>query len=131
MTTTTRPFAPRLWLEALYTIPRVALARVDPITRWLILSRASVVVMTATSAVIGGLLALPDDVFDAPLLVLTAPRLVPAPPRSHPLTPAPPAPGWVRAHAASTLVNDFCASPRGADSADSPRVNYGPHPLTD
>ncbi len=59
VTTTTRPasrpFAPRLWAQALYTIPRVDLAEVDPVTRWLILSRASVVVMTATSAVIAGL----------------------------------------------------------------------------
>src|SRR3970282_868903 len=75
-TTAARPVAPRLWLEALYTIPRVDLAQVDPIPRWLILSRASVVVMTATSAVIGGRLALRDDVFDAPLLVLTALWLV-------------------------------------------------------
>ena len=112
MTATSRPFAPRLWLEALYTIPRVDLARVDPITRWLILSRASVVVMTATSAVIGGLLALRDDVFDAPLLILTAL-------------------GLVLAHAGSNLVNDFWDFHRGADSADSPRVTYGPHPLTD
>jgi len=112
VTATTRPFAPRLWLEALYTIPRVDLARVDPITRWLILSRASVVVMTATSAVIGGLLALRDDVFDAPLLILTAL-------------------GLVLAHAGSNLMNDFWDFHRGADSADSPRVNYGPHPLTD
>ncbi|MDP2674262.1 MAG: prenyltransferase [Dehalococcoidia bacterium] len=111
-TTAARPFAPRLWLEALYTIPRVDLAHVDPITRWLILSRASVVVMTATSAVIGGLLALRDDVFDAPLLILTAL-------------------GLVLAHAGSNLVNDFWDFHRGADSADSPRVNYGPHPLTD
>jgi 1,4-dihydroxy-2-naphthoate octaprenyltransferase len=111
VTATSRPFAPRLWLEALYTIPRVDLARVDPITRWLILSRASVVVMTATSAVIGGLLALRDDVFDAPLLILTAL-------------------GLVLAHAGSNLVNDFWDFHRGADSADSPRVNYSPHPLT-
>jgi len=59
VTTTTRPasrpFSPRLWAQALYTIPRVDLAEVDPITRWLVLSRASVVVMTATSAVIAGL----------------------------------------------------------------------------
>jgi 1,4-dihydroxy-2-naphthoate octaprenyltransferase len=111
-TTAARPFAPRLWLEALYTIPRVDLAQVDPITRWLILSRASVVVMTATSAVIGGLLALRDDVFDAPLLILTAL-------------------GLVLAHAGSNLVNDFWDFHRGTDSADSPRVTYGPHPLTD
>ncbi len=116
VTTTTRPavkpFPPRLWAQALYTIPRIDLAEVDPITRWLVLSRASVVVMTATSAVIGGLLALRDDVFDAPLLILTAI-------------------GLVLAHAGSNLVNDFWDFHRGADTEDSPRVNDGPHPLTD
>jgi 1,4-dihydroxy-2-naphthoate octaprenyltransferase len=109
--TTAGQFAPRLWAQALYTIPRVDLTQVDPITRWLILSRASVVVMTATSAVIGGLLALRDGVFDAPLLILTAL-------------------GLVLAHAGSNLVNDFWDFHHGADTADSPRVTYGPHPMT-
>ena len=111
VTTTAGWFAPRLWALALYTIPRVDLAQVDPITRWLILSRASVVVMTAISAVIGGLLALRDDVFDAPLLILATL-------------------GLVLAHAGSNLVNDFWDFHHGADTEDSPRVNYGPHPLT-
>ncbi len=102
--------APRLWLQALYTIPRVDLGRVDPVTRWLILGRASVVVMTATSAVIGGLLAARDETFDALLFVLTAL-------------------GLVLAHGASNLVNDFWDFHRGADTPDSPRVNYGPHPF--
>src|SRR3989304_6246251 len=97
-----RLFAPRLWLQALYTIPRVDLAQVDPISRWLILSPASVVVMTPTSAVIGGLLALRDDVFDAPLLVLTAL-------------------GLVLAHAGSNPVNDFWDFHRGAAAAGPPR----------
>ncbi len=103
---------PRLWLEALYTIPRVDLSLVDPITRWLVLSRASVVVMTAISAVIGGLLAARDDVFNGPLFVLTTA-------------------GLVLAHTASNLVNDFWDYRRGADTPDSPRVTYGPHPLTE
>ena len=108
---TTRIAAPRLWLQALYTIPRVDLAYVDPVTRWLILSRVSVVVMTATSAAIGGLLAVRGDAFDAPLLVLIAL-------------------GLILAHTASNLVNDFWDFHRGADSPDSPRVRYGPHPFT-
>lgn len=109
--TVRRPFAPRLWAQALYTIPAVDLAQVDPVTRWLILSRASVVIMTAISAVIGGLLAVRDSVFDAPLFVLAAL-------------------GLVLAHAGSNLVNDFWDYHRGTDTADSPRVNYGPHPLS-
>ncbi len=115
MTTATKTLrrtqgGPRLWLRALYTIPRVDPAQVDPVSRWLILGRVSVVVMTALSAVIGGLLAIRDDVFDAPLLVLVAL-------------------GLVLAHTGSNLVNDFWDFRHGIDTPDSPRVTYGPHPL--
>jgi len=112
MATTTRTAAPRLWMQALYTIPQVDLGTVDPVTRWLVLGRVSVVVMTATSAIIGGLLAARDDVFDGALFVLT---LL----------------GLVLAHTASNLVNDFWDFHRGSDSPESPRARYGPHPLTD
>ncbi|MBI2912596.1 MAG: prenyltransferase [Chloroflexi bacterium] len=112
MTTATKTAGgPALWLRALYTIPRVDPAQVDPISRWLILGRVSVVVMTAISAVIGGLLALRDDVFDAPLLALVAV-------------------GLVLAHTGSNLVNDFWDYRHGIDTPDSPRVTYGPHPMT-
>jgi 1,4-dihydroxy-2-naphthoate octaprenyltransferase len=94
----------------LYTIPRVDPAEVDPVSRWLILGRVSVVVMTAISALIGGLLAARGDVFDAPLLILAAV-------------------GLVLAHTGSNLVNDFWDFRHGIDTDDSPRVNYGPHPL--
>jgi len=108
--TTATISGPRLWLKALYTIPRVDPAEVDPISRWLILGRVSVVVMTAISAVIGGLLAVRDDVFDAPLLVLVAV-------------------GLVLAHTGSNLVNDFWDFQHGIDTPDSPRARYGPHPV--
>ena len=113
MTTATKTLTgPKLWLQALYTIPRVDPAEVDPVTRWLILGRVSVVVMTAISAVIGGLLAVRDDVFDLPLLILVAV-------------------GLVLAHTGSNLVNDFWDFQHGIDTPDSPRVTYGPHPFTD
>ncbi len=101
----------RLWAEALYTLPQVDIATVDPVTRWLILSRASVIVMSAISALIGGLLAVRGDVFDWPLMILTTA-------------------GLVLAHTASNLVNDFWDFHRGSDTPDSPRATYGPHPLT-
>jgi len=101
---------PRLWLRALYGIPRVDPARVDPISRWLILGRVAVVIMTAISAVIGGLLAIRDDVFDLPLLILVTL-------------------GLVLAHTGSNLVNDFWDFHHGIDTPDSPRASYGPHPL--
>jgi 1,4-dihydroxy-2-naphthoate octaprenyltransferase len=100
-----------MWLRAIYTVPQVDPATVDPISRWLILGRVSVVVMSAISAVIGGLLAARDDVFDWPLLILVAM-------------------GLLLAHTGSNLVNDFWDHRHGLDTPDSPRVNYGPHPLT-
>lgn len=103
---------PRLWLQALYTIPRVNPSEVDPISRWLILGRVSVVVMSAISAVIGGLLAIHDHVFDLPLLILVAA-------------------GLILAHTGSNLVNDFWDFQHGIDTPDSPRATYGPHPFTD
>jgi len=113
MTTATKTITsgPRLWLQAIYTVPRVNPAEVDPISRWLILGRVSVVVMSAISAVIGGLLAAREDVFNWPLLILVAA-------------------GLVLAHTGSNLVNDFWDYRHGIDTPDSPRVNYGPHPLT-
>jgi 1,4-dihydroxy-2-naphthoate polyprenyltransferase len=113
MTTATRSTlnGPRLWLEAIRTVPRVDPAAVDPVSRWLILGRVSVVVMSAISAVIGGLLAARDDVFDLPLLILVAL-------------------GLILAHTGSNLVNDFWDYRHGIDSPDSPRINYGPHPFS-
>jgi 1,4-dihydroxy-2-naphthoate octaprenyltransferase len=110
-TATKVPSGPKLWLQALYTIPRVDPAAVDPLSRWLILGRVSVVVMTAISAVIGGMLAARDDVFSWPLMILVAL-------------------GLVLAHTGSNLVNDFWDFQHGIDTEDSPRANYGPHPLT-
>jgi 1,4-dihydroxy-2-naphthoate octaprenyltransferase len=112
MTTATKSLGgPKLWLEALRTVPQVNTAEVDPLSRWLILGRVSVVVMSAISAVIGGLLAARDDVFDLPLLILVAL-------------------GLILAHTGSNLVNDFWDYRHGIDSPDSPRVNYGPHPFS-
>ncbi|MFQ5472917.1 MAG: prenyltransferase [Dehalococcoidia bacterium] len=107
---TTTLNGPRLWLHALYTVPQVDPAAVDPISRWLILGRVSVVVMSAISAVIGGLLAARDDVFDWPLMILVTA-------------------GLILAHTGSNLVNDFWDYRHGIDTDDSPRVTYGPHPL--
>ena len=73
MTTATKSLnGPKLWLQALYTIPRVDPAEVDPVARWLILGRVSVAVMSLISALIGGLLALFGDDFSIGLLLLLA-----------------------------------------------------------
>ncbi len=113
MTTATKTGGgPGLWLRALYTIPRVDPGEVDAISRWLILGRVSVVIMTAISAVIGGLLAIHDDVFDPWLLLLVTV-------------------GLILAHTGSNLVNDYWDYQHGIDTPDSPRATYGPHPFVE
>jgi 1,4-dihydroxy-2-naphthoate octaprenyltransferase len=118
MTTTSESIAtpkptlsgPKLWLRALYTIPRVDPAEVDPLARWLILGRVSVAVMSVISAIIGGLLAMYDDEFSLPLFLLLIA-------------------GLALAHTGSNLVNDFWDFQHGIDTPDSPRATYGPHPF--
>jgi 1,4-dihydroxy-2-naphthoate octaprenyltransferase len=112
MTTATKTITgPRLWLEAIRTVPQVDTSEVDPVSRWLILGRVSVAVMSVISALIGAMLALREDQFDLGLALLVAL-------------------GLLLAHTGSNLVNDFWDYRHGIDSPDSPRVNYGPHPLT-
>ncbi len=102
---------PRLWLLALHTVPDVgALQEADFIARWLIMGRAAVLVMTAVSALLGGLFAQLSGVFD-PVRFLAATC------------------GLLMAHFASNLANDYFDFIQGKDTADSPRVRYGPHPL--
>ncbi len=112
MTDTTLRVKPRInfksWWLALYTIPKFQEDEyVDGVTRWLVAMRAAVLVMTVTSALLGGLLAAKFGKFELGLLLLTTL-------------------GLTLAHAGSNLVNDFWDARHGIDTPDSPRVNYGP-----
>jgi 1,4-dihydroxy-2-naphthoate polyprenyltransferase len=99
------------WLLALYTIPQFKEGEyVDPVTRWLIAMRASVLAMTVISGLLGGLLAAVAGKFDLGLLLWTTL-------------------GLTLAHAGSNLVNDFWDARHGMDTADSPRVNYSSQPF--
>jgi 1,4-dihydroxy-2-naphthoate octaprenyltransferase len=101
---------PQYWLPSLYTMPKFREdAPPDSITRWLIASRAAVVIMSLISGLLGGLLVLvgAPEQFSLGLTLLTAL-------------------GLVLAHAGSNLVNDYWDARHGIDSPDSPRVNYGP-----
>jgi 1,4-dihydroxy-2-naphthoate octaprenyltransferase len=110
MKDTTR-LRPKLWLLALYTVPEIGvLKEADPVGRWLIMGRAAVLVMTALSAVLGGLFAQLSGVFH-PVRFLAATC------------------GLLLAHFASNLANDYFDFVQGKDTPDSPRVRYGPHPL--
>lgn len=83
---------------------------IDPITRWLVLTRASVLPMTATAGAIAGLLAVhhPDSNWALFALAFL---------------------GILLAHAANNLMNDLFDSDVGLDTAAYPRALYAPHPI--
>jgi 1,4-dihydroxy-2-naphthoate polyprenyltransferase len=85
--------------------------RVDPVSRWLVLTRASVLPMTVTAAAIAGLLAaFNDESVRWGLFALAAV-------------------GLVIAHVANNLMNDLFDLEVGADSDTYPRALYAPHPV--
>jgi 1,4-dihydroxy-2-naphthoate polyprenyltransferase len=84
---------------------------VDPVSRWLVLTRASVLPMTITAAAIAGLLAAFNDESNNWALFALA------------------AVGLVLAHVANNLMNDLFDLEVGADSDTYPRALYAPHPV--
>jgi 1,4-dihydroxy-2-naphthoate octaprenyltransferase len=102
-----------LWGRALMTIQRVDKAgweRLDLVSRWLIASRASVLVMTFISVAIAGLLALRAGHLDPLLWALCAVALL-------------------LAHATNNLLNDLTDHLKGVDRNNYFRAIYGPHVL--
>lgn len=92
------------------------LARPDFVSKWLVITRAAVFSMTATSGLIGGLLAvgaarLTGEVgVDFGLLALAVV-------------------GLVVAHAANNMINDYFDLEGGVDTDDYVRALYAPHPI--
>ncbi|HET9456742.1 MAG TPA: prenyltransferase [Candidatus Limnocylindrales bacterium] len=88
----------------------------DAISKWLVITRAAVFSMTATSGLIGGLLAvgaarLTGEVsVDWGLLILAVV-------------------GLVVAHAANNMINDYFDLEGGVDTDDYVRALYAPHPI--
>jgi 1,4-dihydroxy-2-naphthoate polyprenyltransferase len=88
----------------------------DAIAKWLVITRAAVFSMTATSGLIGGLLAigaarLTGEVsVDWWLLVLAVL-------------------GLIVAHAANNMINDYFDLSGGVDTEDYVRAQYAPHPI--
>ena len=102
-----------MWKKALQVIPAVKKEewdQLDLISRWLIASRAAVLIMTFISAALAGLFALRDGVFN-PLawLALTL--------------------GLIFSHAANNLFNDYTDFVRGVDEDNYFRTMYGPQPV--
>ncbi|MGH7819572.1 MAG: prenyltransferase [Candidatus Binatia bacterium] len=100
----------RNWREVLLTGGLRPGKRVDPVSRWLILTRASVLPMTLTSGLIGGLLAAGHP--QASWLFFSV-SLV----------------GLLVAHACNNLMNDYFDFTSGVDTSVSPRALYAPHPV--
>ncbi len=103
----------RMWIQALRVIPRISREewqRLDVISRWLISTRAAVLIMTFTSAGIAGLLAAHAGKFDLlRWFLLTI--------------------GLIFAHATNNLLNDYTDYARGVDANNYFRTQYGPQPL--
>jgi 1,4-dihydroxy-2-naphthoate polyprenyltransferase len=102
-----------MWQKALHVIPRITKEeweQLDIISRWLISTRAAVLIMTFISAAIAGILAVRDGQFHLGywlLLVI----------------------GLVMAHAANNLLNDYTDYTRGVDQDNYYRAQYGPQTL--
>jgi 1,4-dihydroxy-2-naphthoate octaprenyltransferase len=104
---------PKLWLGAFagfYRPNAEEVRRLDPVSKFLYSARSVILVISAQAAVIAGLLAAADRLFDALHFALV---LV----------------GFVVAHMISNLSNDYFGYKRGHDTPDSPRMRYTVHPL--
>ena len=102
-----------MWAKALRVIPKIDKAewdRLDVISRWLISTRAAVLVMTFVSATIGGIMAFAAGQFNLLYYVLLVI-------------------GLVMAHATNNLLNDLTDYTRGVDRDNYYRTQYGPQPL--
>ena len=104
-----------MWQKALKLIPSVSIeewGNLDLVSKWLLSTRAAVLIMTLISATLAGLFALRDNQFHwIPWLVLTF--------------------GLIMAHAANNLFNDYTDYVRGVDQKNYYRAIYGPQPLVD
>lgn len=102
-----------MWGKALNVIPKISHEEwdsLDVISRWLISTRAAVFIMTAMSAILGGLLAFGDGNFSFVPFILAFL-------------------GLVFAHATNNLVNDWTDYKKGVDKENYYRGLYGPQTL--
>lgn len=86
------------------------LSGLDPVARFLYAARSVILVISAQSAVIAGLLAATDRRFETVPFVLVFL-------------------GYVVLHGISNLSNDYFGYKRGHDTEDSPRRRYTLHPV--
>ncbi len=105
-----------MWKKALTVIPNVTKEEwdgLDLISKWLIATRAAVLLMTFLSALLAGLFAWHDG-FHINILSWLILAL-----------------GLVLAHAANNIFNDYTDYSRGVDKDNYYRTMYGPQPVAD
>jgi 1,4-dihydroxy-2-naphthoate octaprenyltransferase len=104
---------PSMWLKALRIIPRISKDewnQLDILSKWLIATRAAVLVMTFLSAALAGIFAARVGEFSfIPWLLVTV--------------------GLILSHATNNLLNDYTDYVRGVDQDNYYRAEYGPQPL--
>jgi 1,4-dihydroxy-2-naphthoate octaprenyltransferase len=103
-----------MWGKALRGVPRVKNKQqwqsLDPVSRWLIATRAAVLLMTLFSAIIAGIYARIEGAFQwGYFLVMAA--------------------GLVLAHATNNILNDLSDHRRGVDRDNAFRAQYGTQPV--
>ena len=102
-----------MWKKALNVIPEVSKPewdQLDVISKWLISTRAAVLIMTFISAALAGLFAWRDGAFSfLPWLALAL--------------------GLIMAHAANNIFNDYTDFVRGVDKDNYYRNIYGAQPI--
>jgi len=97
------------WREVLRTTNPPA-GRLDPVSKWLVLTRAAVLPMTITAGLVAGLLAVRQPGFAWGWYILALA-------------------GIVLAHVSNNLMNDLFDAQVGTDNANYPRALYAPHPI--
>jgi len=104
-----------MWKKALTVIPTVSKEEwddLDVISKWLISSRAAVLIMTFISAALAGLFAWRAGSFDfVPWIALVL--------------------GLILAHACNNIFNDYTDFVRGVDKDNYYRTLYGAQPVAD
>ena len=102
-----------MWKKALNVIPEVSKEEwdeLDVISRWLISTRAAVLIMTFISAALAGLFAWRDHSFSfIPWIALAF--------------------GLIMAHASNNIFNDYTDFVRGVDKDNYYRTMYGAQPI--
>jgi 1,4-dihydroxy-2-naphthoate octaprenyltransferase len=105
----------KAWGRALHQMPKLSQSEwhsLDPVAKWLVACRASVLFMTFTAAALGGLMAWRAGVFQWDIWLVTVL-------------------GLLFAHASNNLLNDYTDSRRGIDKDNYYRNQYGVHVLED